>query len=148
MAASFVNVVRDGQSYMKVWPMQRQLFSLFPDGQIILATQLGIKVMPAFAVIAAAVLINTNGPEFIPQAITVAAFFLSLPLQGLLWLGFRSNKRLPPAVKGWYREIHQKMREQGCQLQAVKSQPRYRELASLLKTAFDELDKVFTKQWF
>ncbi|XOV78380.1 MAG: terminus macrodomain insulation protein YfbV [Aestuariibacter sp.] len=148
MAHTIGSVVRDGQDYMKIWPLQKQLFSLFPDGQIIMATQLGLKIMPAFAVISAAILLNTNGSAFLPQAITVAAFFLSLPFQGLLWLGYRSNKPLPPSVKGWYRDIHQKMREQGCQLQAVKARPRYKELASLLRTAFDELDKVFTKQWF
>ncbi len=148
MAQTFSTIVRDGQDYMKVWPLQKQLFSLFPDGQVILATQLGLKIMPAFAVISAAVLINANGGQYLPQALAVAAFFLSLPLQGLLWLGFRSNKQLPPAIRTWYREIHNKMAEQGCNLQAAKSKPRYRELAQLLKTAFEELDRVFTKQWF
>lgn len=148
MAQTISSVVRDGQDYMKTWPLQKQLFSLFPDGQVVLATQLGLKIMPACGVVSAATLLNINGASYLPQAITVAAFFLSLPIQGLLWLGYRANKPLPPQVKGWYREIHQKMREQGCQLQAVKAQPRYKELAQLLKTAFDELDRVFTRQWF
>lgn len=148
MAHTFTSVMRDGQDYMKVWPMQKQLFSLFPDGQIIMATQLGIKIMPPFAVISAAIMLNANGGSFLPQALAVAAFFISLPVQGLLWLGLRANKPLPPSVKGWYREIHLKMKEQGCHLHSMKSQPRYKELALLLKTAFDELDRVFTKQWF
>ena len=148
MAQTFAAIVRDGQDYMKEWPMQKQLFSLFPDGQIIMATQLSFKIMPALAVISAALLLNVNGSEYLPQALTIAAFFLSLPLQGLLWLGYRSNQPLPPAIRGWYKEIHVKMQQQGCRFSAAKSKPRYRELAKLLKTAFEELDKVFTKQWF
>lgn len=148
MAIQFTDILRQGQDYMKVWPMQKQLFSLFPDGQIIMATKFAINVMPALAVICAAVLINAYGMTYLPQALTIAIFFLSLPLQGILWLGYRANQPLPPAIRGWYREIHSKMREQGCSVQAAKSQPRYKELAKLLKTAFEELDRVFTKQWF
>ncbi|MCC2604556.1 terminus macrodomain insulation protein YfbV [Planctobacterium marinum] len=148
MAHSFGTILRDGQEYMKVWPRQKQLFSLFPDGKVVLATEFAIKVMPPAAVIAAASLINIHGAEYAPQAIAIAAFFMSLPLQGLMWLGHRSKQSLPPAIKGWYQEIHTKMRQQGCELQSAKARPRYKELAQLLKTAFEELDKVFTRQLF
>ena len=148
MAQTFGAMIKDGQQYMKVWPRQKQLYSLFPDGRVVVATEFAIKAMPPMAVVCAASLINIHGTEYAPQAIAVAAFFLSLPLQGLLWLGHRSNQTLPPAIRSWYREIHLKMREQGCQLQSAKARPRYKEMASLLKTAFDELDKVFTRQWF
>lgn len=148
MAQTFGSMMRDGQKYMKVWPRQKQLLSLFPDGKVVVLTDMALKFMPPVAVISAAALINTHGAQFAPQAIAVAAFFMSLPLQGLLWLGHRSNQTLPPALRGWYREIHSKMREQGCDLHSAKARPRYKELAVLLKTAFDELDKVFTRQWF
>ena len=148
MAQTFGTMVRDGQHYMKLWPRQKQLYSLLPDGRIVVATEFAVKVMPPLALVAGASLINVHGASYAPQAIAIAAFFLSIPLQGLLWLGHRSNQTLPPAMRSWYREIHSKMREQGCQLQSAKARPKYRELASLLKTAFDELDKVFTRQWF
>jgi uncharacterized membrane protein YfbV (UPF0208 family) len=93
-------------------------------------------------------LVGQFGYDYLPQAVTVAAFFLSLPMQGLLWLGHRSNQYLSPAMTEWYFDIYRKMREQGCDLVSAKSKPKYSELARLLKTAFDELDKVFTKQWF
>ena len=148
MAQTIGAMIKDGQHYMKMWPRQKQLYSLFPDGRIVAATDFSIKYIPPVAVLASASLINVHGYEYAPQAIAIAAFFLSIPLQGLMWLGHRSNQTLPPAIRHWYREIHGKMREQGCQLQSAKARPKYRELASLLKTAFDELDKVFTRQWF
>ena len=40
------------------------------------------------------------------------------------------------------------MREQGCAVQRYKGKPKYRELARLLKTAFEDLDKAFTRNWF
>lgn len=148
MAQGIGAVLRDGQEYMKVWPRQKQLFSLFPDGKVVVATEFAIKVMPPAAVVVAASLINIHGSEYAPQAIAIAAFFISLPLQGLFWLGHRSKQTLPPAIRHWYREVHTKMRQQGCELQSAKLRPRYQELAQLLKTAFDELDKVFTRQLF
>ncbi|WP_026375170.1 terminus macrodomain insulation protein YfbV [Aestuariibacter salexigens] len=148
MAQSIASMFRDGQDYMHEWPMQKQLYALFPECRVIAATKFGLKVMPPVAVLAAITMVNQMGTSYLPQAIAVAAFFISLPMQGLLWLGNRANQPLPPSVSAWYREIHAKMRSQGLALQAVKSRPRYKELATLLKTAFNELDRVFTKQWF
>ncbi|WP_372619892.1 DUF412 family protein, partial [Alteromonas stellipolaris] len=45
-------------------------------------------------------------------------------------------------------DIHSKMRSEGCNVSSVKSKPKYKELAALLKTAFNDLDNVFTKHWF
>lgn len=147
MAQSITSLFRDGQNYMSEWPMEPELYAVFPECRVIAATRLSLKLMPPLAVVTAALLINVQGIEFLPQAIAVFAFFLSLPMQGLLWLGFRSNQLLSPSMKSWYREIHQKLRAQGCQVQAAKTSPRYRELARVLNTAFSELDRVFTHNW-
>jgi uncharacterized membrane protein YfbV (UPF0208 family) len=141
-------MLKDGQRYMQTWPMQSQLYSMFPECRVVAATRLSIKVMPAIAVIVVAAMINIHGYELLPQTIAVGAFFLSLPMQGLIWLGYRSNQNLPPALKSWYLDIHNKMQLQGCALQSPKAKPKYKELARLLKTAFDELDKAFTQRWF
>ncbi len=148
MAQSMVSIFKDGQEYMNTWPVKKELYTLFPECRIVSATKFGIRFMPPMAILACAGLLNTFGTDYLPQAITVGAFFVSLPMQGLLWLGHRSNQLLPPQLSHWYREIHSKMREQGCQVQAVKAKPKYSELAKLLKTAFDELDKAFTGRWF
>ena len=148
MSLSVATMLKDGQQYMKTWPMQKALYTLFPECRVIAATRLVIRVAPPLALISCAVLIEQYGHTYIPQAITIAAFFLSLPLQGLMWLGFRSNQQLPPAIKAWHADIHDKMKREGCNLQALRAEPRYKELAQTLKTAFDELDRVFTKNWF
>ncbi|WP_299077527.1 terminus macrodomain insulation protein YfbV [uncultured Paraglaciecola sp.] len=148
MSQSITAMVKAGQQYMQIWPMQPQLYGMFPECRVISATKFSIKVMPALSVLTVAVLVNLQGYDKLPQALAVGALFLSLPVQGLMWLGHRSKQMLPPSLKGWYLDIHYKMQMQGCALQSPKSKPEYRELARLLKTAFDELDKAFTKSWF
>lgn len=104
--------------------------------------------MPPLAVLSTATLINFYGYELAPQAIAIGAFFISLPMQGLMWLGYRSNQALPPSLRAWYQEIHHKMQASGCNVSALQAKPKYMELASLLKIAFSELDRVFTQKWF
>ena len=148
MSQSLTAMFKDGQQYMRTWPVKKELFALFPDCRVVAATKFSIKTMPPLAVLTVVGSFNFLGYEYLPQAIAMAAFFLSLPMQGLLWLGHRSNQLLPPSTNSWYQDIYQKMQMQGCVLQSAKTKPKYKELAKLLKTAFDELDKVFTRQWF
>ncbi|MFQ3249882.1 terminus macrodomain insulation protein YfbV [Glaciecola sp.] len=148
MTKQVPQIIQQGQRYMDSWPMQKQLYGLFPECRIIAATKFGFKVMPALAVLTVAVQLHFIGTSQLPQALTLGIFFLSLPVQGLLWLGFRSQKILPPAMKAWYQEIYQKMQQQGCALESQKREPRFQELAMLLRTAFSELDKAFTKHLF
>ncbi|WP_100640793.1 terminus macrodomain insulation protein YfbV [Alteromonas facilis] len=148
MSLSVATMLKDGQSYMNTWPMEKALYAIFPECRVVALTRLLIKVAPPLAVICCAALIHQLGSGYIPQAVTIAAFFLSLPLQGIMWLGFRANQQLPPSLRAWYVDIHAKMTAQGCRLKALTPKPRYKELASMLKTAFEELDRVFTKSWF
>ncbi|MCV6575485.1 MAG: DUF412 domain-containing protein [Cohaesibacter sp.] len=148
MAKDIGYLFREGQAYSQTWPVKRELYALFPECRVIAATRFANKVMPPLAILTAAVYINFYGLDFLPQALTMAFFFISLPMQGLLWLGYRANQPLPPSTQSWYRDIHHKMQMQGCRVHAVKGRPRYKELAQLLKTAFDEMDKAFTRQWF
>ena len=148
MPQSLTAMFKDGQQYMHTWPVKKELFALFPDSRVVAATKFSIKTMPPLAVLTVAGSFNFFAYEYLPQTIAMAAFFLSLPTQGLLWLGHRSNQFLPPSTNSWYQDIYHKMQMQGCALENSKARPKYKELARLLKTAFDELDKVFTKQWF
>ena len=148
MSQSLTAIFKDGQEYMHTWPVKKELYALFPDCRVVAATKFSIKTMPPLAVLTVVGSFNFLGYEHLPQAIAMAAFFLSLPLQGLLWLGRRSNQFLPPSTNSWYQDIYHKMQLQGCVMQSSKARPKYKELAELLKTAFDELDKVFTKRWF
>ena len=97
MSQTFMSMVRDGQCYMKEWPVKKELYSLFPESRIISATQFSIKWMPPMAVLCLAVMLEVNGIEYLPQAITIAAFFLSLPFQGL-----NTRYLLRCKVLAWY----------------------------------------------
>ncbi|MBE3653654.1 hypothetical protein BOO92_07510 [Vibrio navarrensis] len=140
--------LRDGQKYMDIWPMRKELNAIFPDQRIIKATRFGVKVMPAIAAISLLTQMAFDNYQALPQAIVVALFALSMPLQGMWWLGNRSNTQLPPALASWYRELHHKIVETGFALEPLKSRPRYKELAQILNRAFRQLDKSALERWF
>lgn len=148
MAQTLSALFKDGQEYLQTWPVKKELYALFPECRIVSATRLSIKTMPPLAVLTVATSVSFLGVEHLPQAIAMGMFFLTIPAQGVLWLGHRANQFLPPSTNSWYQDIHHKMQLQGCALKSPKFRPKYKELARLLKTAFDELDKVLTKQWF
>lgn len=143
-----IHNLRSGQKYMDIWPMRKELSPIFPEHRIIKATRFGIKVMPAVATISLLVQMSFQNMQAMPQAVVIALFAISLPLQGMWWLGNRSNTKLPPALAGWYRELHQKILESGFALEPVKPKPRYKELAVLLNRAFRQLDKSALERWF
>lgn len=141
---------RDGQSYIKEWPLRKELMTILPENRIIKATQFAIKVMPAVAVISVLTQMAFNNYDGLPLAIIVALFALSLPLQGLFWLGKRRQTQLPPALAGWYRELHQKVVvevEQDAS-SPLNARPRYQELAHILTRAFKQLDQGALERWF
>ncbi|MFT5164648.1 MAG: uncharacterized membrane protein YfbV (UPF0208 family) [Alteromonadaceae bacterium] len=148
MQNGMLALIRDGQSYSKIWPLRPELAPLFSEFRIIKATRLGLSLLPMVAAVSLAVQVKLLGHEYLPQAIAFALFMVSLPMQGLYWLGKRANTVLPMSVASWYRKIHEKMASEGCQVPFTQTKPRYRELAELLKHAFDKMDKAFTKELF
>ena len=148
MQKDMLALFRDGQSYRKTWPLKKQLAAIFVEYRIIKATNLAINVLPMLAVLSFMVQLTYLGPNYIPQAIAGALFLLSIPLQGLYWLGKRANTLLPLSMANWYHQIHQQMTEEGCTPPISAHKPRYRELAELLKHAFDKMDKAFTRDMF
>ncbi|WP_438454196.1 terminus macrodomain insulation protein YfbV [Vibrio alginolyticus] len=143
-----IHSLKDGQNYMEIWPVRKELSAIFPEQRIIKATRFGIKVMPAVAAISVLTQMAFNNYHALPQSIVVALFAISLPLQGIWWLGARSNTKLPPSLAFWYRELHQKIVETGFALEPVKARPRYKELAIILNRAFRQLDKSSLERWF
>ncbi|AWL12083.1 UPF0208 membrane protein [Saliniradius amylolyticus] len=143
---SFFKTLSLGQQYMKLWPMRKELYALFPECRVISATRFGVQWMPPVAILSATLLLNHFGSAHIPQTLTMVLLILGLPLQGLWWLGQRADSQLPPQLVNWYQEIYQKLREHGCQMSGYKGKPRYWELAGLLKRAFSELDQAFTRE--
>ncbi|WP_372430296.1 terminus macrodomain insulation protein YfbV [Vibrio alginolyticus] len=143
-----IHSLKDGQNYMEIWPVRKELSAIFPEQRIIKVTRFGIKVMPAVAAISVLTQMAFNNYHALPQSIVVALFAISLPLQGIWWLGARSNTKLPPSLASWYRELHQKIVETGFALEPVKARPRYKELAIILNRAFRQLDKSSLERWF
>lgn len=140
--------IREGQKYSKLWPDCIELAPIFIERRVIKATQLAMLVMPALALISMLVHIQHFGVEYLPQALACSLFFLSLPIQGLMWLGKRSDTDLPPGLAHWYREIKVKMQENGHQPRISSARPKYFELASLLKEMFEKMDRAFTRDMF
>ncbi|WP_038172766.1 MULTISPECIES: terminus macrodomain insulation protein YfbV [Vibrio] len=143
-----VHSLRDGQKYMDTWPIRKELTMLFPEQRIIKATRFGVKVMPAIAAISVLTQMAFNNYPSMPQSVIIALFAISMPIQGMWWLGNRANTELPPSLAGWYREIHQKIADSGFALEPLKSRPRYKELAQILNRAFRQLDKSALERWF
>jgi len=137
-----------GQYYMEHWPICRELTPIFPENRIIRATRFGYKFMPLIAVFTVFIQVIFHNYENIPIAIITALFALSLPLQGLWWLGSRSQTKLPPSLIHWYQEIHQKICEKGIALEPAAKDPTYLALAKLLTKACKELDEHALRRWF
>ncbi len=114
---------------------------MFIENRIIRATRYAIRIMPPIAIftlcwqIALAV---SLGPPSLR-----ALFALSLPMQGLWWLGKRSATPLPPSILNWFYEVRGKLQEAGQALAPVEGKPDYQALADTLKRAFKQLDKTF-----
>lgn len=140
--------LQDGQKYISEWPTRKELAPLFPENRVIRVTQFAIKVMPAIAAMSVLMQMAFNNYAALPQVMVIALFALSLPLQGLWWLGKRRETLLPRALADWYRELNEKMVSEGGVMQPLKSRPRYKELAQTLNRAFKQLDKGVLERWF
>lgn len=148
MAKSTLMQLEHGQQYIKTWPLKRELAAIFIEYRIIKATQLGFKVMPMLAAFSIMIQVQMLGVAYLAQSIAVALFMISFPIQGLLWLGKRANTPLPLTMANWYHQIHEKMADSGCHVPLSAKEPRYQELAELLKQAYDKMDRAFTKNMF
>ncbi len=148
MQKGMLGLIKEGQSYRKLWPLKKELAAIFVEYRVIKATNLAIAVLPMVAVLSFMVQVNVLGSHYTPQAIASALFLLSMPAQGLYWLGKRANTQLPLSTASWYHKIHQQMTEEGCRPPKSAARPRYKELAELLKHAFEKMDKAFTRDMF
>ncbi len=142
-----IHSLKDGQSYMEIWPARKELNAIFPEQRIIKATRFGIKVMPAVAAISVLTQMAFNNYDALPQAIVVALFAISMPLQGMWWLAVVPTPNCP-CISLLVSRIASKITETGFALEPVKARPRYKELAVILNRAFRQLDKTALERWF
>ncbi len=123
------------------WAMRKELIPLFPENKVIHAIKFAVKVIPVIAVASILMQMAFNNYSGLPQAMTIALFALSIPLQGIWWLGIRRDTLLPPTLISWYRELHKNIMSKGEAIQPIRSRSRYQELAKILNYAFKQLDK-------
>ena len=131
---------------MTTWPMVRKLSFYFPEYRVIRATQIAIPVMPMLALLAAASQLYIHGWGFLPQAITLALFFISLPIQGLLWLGWRSRHPLPLSLFEWCDKLTTQMIAKGISCRPLRPKACYFDMALILKAAFERLDEEYWEE--
>uniref|UniRef100_UPI00289B2F17 terminus macrodomain insulation protein YfbV n=1 Tax=Atlantibacter hermannii TaxID=565 RepID=UPI00289B2F17 len=96
---SFFSLFRRGQHYAKTWPMEKRLAPMFVENRSIRATRFAIRFMPPVAVFTLTWQIALGGQ--LGPAVATALFAISLPMQGLWWLGKRSVTKLPPYKLHW-----------------------------------------------
>lgn len=132
----FFDIVKQGDVYLKSWPKQKTLNCLFVDSKVAFYTRLSIKVIPAFIMLI--ISFNIFFPAMFdwPATATLVLFLMGLPVQGLYWLGKRSNAFLPNQLLPWYAEIEKKLNSRNTKDEVMAQRPRYLDLALLLKNAF------------
>ncbi|MCD8548738.1 MAG: DUF412 domain-containing protein [Aeromonadaceae bacterium] len=136
--AVFTSWFHAGLDYMRIWPQEKVLGALFPEPRVIAAVTLALKVLPGLAGVSLLLQWHYGLVQWWPSVITTVLFMLSLPLQGLYWLGQRARSPLPAALSRWYFEVNAKLGQP-----ALPSSPSYLDLARTLRQAFDKLDRAF-----
>lgn len=133
----FFELIREGEVYLGNWPKQKILNCLFLENKIIFYTQLAIKLLPVFVMLA--MCLSLLHPVYFtwPITATFSLFALGLPAQGLYWLGKRSETFLPNKILPWYLAIQEKLNCSQVKNKVLSFRPKYCDLALLLKSAFE-----------
>lgn len=140
---AFFEQIALGRTYSKTWPLKAELGAVFPEGRVILASRFAERWLPGVAVMTLVVQVSYLGMDYLPQSLAMALMLLSLPFQALLWLGHRSQQQLTPALVNWCGEIRQQMLAAGVNVNPVRGQAQYMDMAKLLKDAYIRMDKAF-----
>ena len=137
-----------GQHYLSTYPNQKKLNLFMLDYRLIRLVKFASKVMPAFACFAIIWQYCFTDPEqsITANATLTALFALSIPFQGLYWLGRRAKSPLPLSLLEWYENLRQKLIHEQHKI-ADQAVPSYQDFANLLQLAektwgqayFDEL---------
>lgn len=142
------NTFQAGQQYLNTFPNQKKLTLFLPDYRFIQLVKFSSKVMPAFACFTLVWQYFFPDPEqaITANAILTALFALSIPFQGLYWLGRRAKSPLSLSLLPWYEDLRQKLINEQYHI-ADQAVPSYQNFADLLhlaektwgQTYFDEL---------
>ncbi|QDF67467.1 DUF412 domain-containing protein [Shewanella sp. SNU WT4] len=146
MSTSLLKTIRLGRHYMKTWPMVRQLGYYFPEYRVMRATQLALPVTPALAIGVMFSQLYLLGWDVFPQTLAMTLFFLSLPVQGLIWLGWRAQHPLPLTLLDWGNQLSAKLQHLGVSCHPLGANARYQDMANILKLAFERLEPKYWEE--
>lgn len=126
-----------GQRYLNTFPNQKKLANFLPDYHIIRLVKFSAKVMPAFACFTLVWQYFFSDPTqaILANAVITAIFAISIPFQGLYWLGKRARSPLPLSLLEWYESLRLKLINAQIKLEKEQSIPSFQDFANLLKLA-------------
>ncbi|MBE2896574.1 DUF412 family protein [Pasteurellaceae bacterium HPA106] len=141
---SLFKIYQDGRRYLNTWVLHPKLGMIFPENRVIRAIRFGEKATPAIAVLAIIWqrLTLPHSQMALAAAIITALFALSLPLQGVFWLGKRAQTPLNARSAKAYQQIGAALRAQGVAVNSV-DKPHFYDLACVLAQAKQHLDDSF-----
>lgn len=130
------SILQAGQRYLNTFPNQKKLGLFMPDYRLIRLVKFASRFMPAFACFALIWQYFFYDPEqsVLANALITALFALSIPFQGLFWLGRRAKSPLPLSLLPWYEELRQKLISERHNI-ADQAVPSYQDFANLLRLA-------------
>ena len=141
----FYRILKAGQHYLNIWPLEPKLGAIFPENRVIKATLFAQKMMPFLAVLFVVwQQIYARGDNMaLAVAVLSALFALCLPLQGFYWLGKRAQTPLSPQSAVGFHHVLEKVTEKQEVIPYFSDKPTYLDLANLLKMAQKKLPRDF-----
>jgi len=138
-----VKLIALGRKYQKLWPVKGELSIIFQEPKIITFCLLLQKTAPAIACLSFVAQFVYFGSDVIPRALAMSLLIVSMPYQGLMWLGHRSQQPLTHNLINWCSEIRTQMVNAGMTVKPVTSKACYMDMAQLLNDAYAKLNKAF-----
>lgn len=132
-----LTTIQAGQRYFNTFPNQKKLNLFMPDYRLIRLVRFAGKAMPAFACFAVCWQYFFPDPEHsaLASSLVTAIFALSIPFQGLYWLGKRAKSPLPLNFLEWYESLRKKLNLEMKKQIADQTMPSYQDFANLLQLA-------------
>lgn len=136
MNLSVLEIISLGRKYMQLWPQQSELASYFDEYRAVQVCRLVCRTLPGLAIFIFIMQLYLGSIALLPQALVYSIFMLSLPVQGLVILGVKADKLLPPSLASWYKESVAKVNESGGDVKLSVQKPKYLDLAKLLNISY------------
>lgn len=128
--------IQAGQRYLATLPNHRKLGLFLLDARVIRLVKFASRFMPAFACFSLLWQYFFSDPtqSILANAVITALFAISIPFQGLYWLGKRAKAPLALSLLDWYENLRQKLLSEQINLDA-NTAPTYQDFANLLQLA-------------